>query len=188
MSTATAVEGAAPPKAGKKKLLIGAVAALLLLMLAAGGTALWMAKKRAQAEYELDGAEAAVAHDDRAAKAHDRSAEPVFVPLDPFTVNLADRTTERYAQIGISLELLDEKAAERVKAFMPAIRNNILMVLSEKRSTDLLERSGKQQLAEELRRATERALGNEAEASAKPARGESQRAVRAVQFSNFIIQ
>ena len=30
---------------------------------------------------------------------------PAFVPLDPFTVNLADREAERYAQVGITLEL-----------------------------------------------------------------------------------
>lgn len=186
MSTATAVERAAPPKAGKKKLLIAAVAMLLALMLAAGGAALWLAKKRAQAD--IDGADTAMAHDDRAAKARDPAAEPVFVPLDSFTVNLADRNAERYAQVGVSLQLYDAQAAERVKAFMPAIRNNILMVLSDKRSSDLLERTGKQQLAEELRRATERALGNEPDAPARPAGAESQRVVRAVQFSNFIIQ
>ena len=57
---------------------------------------------------------------------------PVFVPLDMFTVNLADREAERYAQIGITLELADAKAGEQMKVYMPAVRNNILMVLAHK--------------------------------------------------------
>jgi flagellar FliL protein len=110
---------------------------------------------------------------------------PVFVALDAFTVNLADREADRYAQIGISLELNDAKAGERIKQFMPAIRNNILMVLAHKRSSDLLERSGKEQLANEVLRETERALGVEPGAAPNP---DQPRPVNAVHFSNFIIQ
>ena len=114
----------------------------------------------------------------------------MFVALDNFTVNLADREAERYAQIGISLELNDAKAGERIKVFMPAIRNNILMVLAHKRSSDLLERAGKEKLAEEVLRETERALGLEPATPGKPAAkaGDEPRPVRAVHFSNFIIQ
>jgi hypothetical protein len=53
----------------------------------------------------------------------------VFVPLDPFTVNLADRDAERYAQIGVTLEIEDAKVGDQIKAYMPAIRNNILMAM-----------------------------------------------------------
>ena len=52
-------------------------------------------------------------------------------------------------------------AGERIKLFMPAIRNNILMVLAHKRSSDLLEREGKEKLAAEVLHETERALGLE---------------------------
>ena len=48
----------------------------------------------------------------KSAPKRDPKAVPVFVPLDNFTVNLADREAERYAQIGISLELNDAKAGE----------------------------------------------------------------------------
>ena len=106
----------------------------------------------------------------KAAPKRDPKAVPVFVPLDTFTVNLADREAERYAQIGISLELDDAKAGEKIKVFMPAIRNNILMVLAHKRSSDLLERAGKEKLAEEVLRETERALGLEPAAPGAAAR------------------
>jgi flagellar FliL protein len=74
---------------------------------------------------------------------------------------------------------------------MPAIRNNILMVMAHKRSSELLERAGKEKLAEEVLVETERALGFEPPAPGarkKKAADEEPRPVRAVHFSNFIIQ
>ena len=191
MSTAAAVEGAVPVKAGKKKLIIVIVAVLVLLAAVGGGVVFWL-KSRAHAAQEADEAEAgAEVTQTKAAPKRDPKVVPVFVPLDNFTVNLADREAERYAQIGISLELSDAKAGEKIKVFMPAIRNNILMVLAHKRSSDLLERAGKEKLADEVLRETERALGLEPLAPGAAARkggDDEPRPVRAVHFSNFIIQ
>jgi flagellar FliL protein len=194
MSTAAATEGAGPVKAGKKKLVLIVVAALLLLAAAGAGAAFWL-KAKAHAAQAAEDAEATEAAPEQTRgqgmPRRDPKVVPVFVPLDNFTVNLADREAERYAQIGISLELADAKAGERIKLFMPAIRNNILMVLAHKRSSDLLEREGKEKLATEVLRETERALGLEpATPGTSGARGEdeTQRPVRAVHFSNFIIQ
>jgi len=190
MSTAAAVEGAVPVKAGKKKLVIIIVAVLLLLAAAGGGLVFWL-KAKAQAAQAEDAEEGSAVAQAAAAPKRDPKVVPVFVSLDNFTVNLADREAERYAQIGISLELNDAKAGEKIKVFMPAIRNNILMVLAHKRSSDLLERSGKEKLAEEVLRETERALGLEpAMPGAAKKRGDDEepRPVRAVHFSNFIIQ
>jgi flagellar protein FliL len=191
MSTAAAVEGAVPVKAGKKKLIIIVVAVLLLMAAAGGGVMFWL-KAKAHAAQEAEAAEEGAAEaDTSAASKRDPKAVPVFVSLDNFTVNLADREADRYAQIGISLELNDAKAGEKIKVFMPAIRNNILMVLAHKRSSDLLERSGKEKLAEEVLRETERALGIEppaAGAAKKRGADDEPRPVRAVHFSNFIIQ
>ena len=189
MSTAAAAEGAVPVKAGKKKLLIVLLAMLLLLAAAGGGVVFWL-KAKAHAAREAEEAEAGVETAGvPAAPKRDPKVVPVFVALDNFTVNLADREAERYAQIGISLELSDAKAGERIKVFMPAIRNNILMVLAHKRSSDLLERSGKERLADEVLRETERALGLEPALPGKTSGdGDEPRPVRGVHFSNFIIQ
>jgi flagellar FliL protein len=193
MSTAAAVEGAVPVKAGKKKLIIILVAVLVLLAAAGGGVVYWL-KAKAHAAQEAEDAEddgTEVAHAAAAAPKRDPKAVPVFVPLENFTVNLADREADRYAQIGISLELSDAKAGEKIKLFMPAIRNNILMVLAHKRSSDLLERAGKEKLAEEVLRETERALGLEPAVPGAAKKGDHDdepRPVRAVHFSNFIIQ
>ncbi len=160
-----------PAKSGKKKKLIIIVAAVLVLALAGGGgTVYWMKKKAA------DAAAAAEAADDEggakpahAAAKGGRRTPPLFLPLDPFVVNLADREADRFAQIGITLEVDDDKFADEMKAYMPAIRNGILMVLAHKTSQQLLERSGKEALAAEIMREAVRPMGIQIEAEPKPA-------------------
>jgi flagellar FliL protein len=208
MATAQPTVDAAPRKGKGKKLLVILVAVLLALSAIGGGGLFYLTKKKAQqeeAEYYEDEEPAA-----RAAKApkRDLSVKPVFVPLDLFTVNLADRDADRYAQITIALELRDEKSAEVIKNHMPIIRNYILMTLSYKTAAELLERDGKKRLAQELNREIARALGLQVaeEAGAAPAsapagedgappprrkpklKPEEISPVVGVHFSNFIIQ
>jgi flagellar FliL protein len=93
---------------------------------------------------------------------------------------------------------------------MPAIRNNILMAIADRSAGELLGREGKARLAERVKRETARALGyqipaeeaeapaaisEEDKAKAKPKpkpkgkkKGEPALPIRAVHFSNFIIQ
>ncbi len=199
MSTATAVEAPAPAR-GKKKLII-IVAAAVLALAAAGVAAAFLMKKGADAELAEDGDEADPA---QTAAGPGTLAAPVFVPLDPFTVNLADRQADRYAQVGVTLQIDDSKTGDQIKAFMPAIRNNILMAIADRTAADLLGREGKALLAERIKRETSRALGYEVEDEAidaeaggevSPAKPRKKRKpaapplpVKAVHFSNFIIQ
>ncbi|WP_088281882.1 flagellar basal body-associated FliL family protein [Ideonella sp. A 288] len=205
MSAAAAEVAEAPPKGGGKKKLIIIIAAVLLLVLVGGGAAFFMMKKKAAAAEdgeEGDGhAPAAAAH----APKHEvkPGTPPVFVPLDPFTVNLADKETERYAQVGITLEIDDAKTGDTLKAYMPAIRNNILMLLSHKTAAELLSREGKLKLAKEIRREALMPLGIEVEdeedEEAAPAeeppkkkkkkkKAPASYPVKAAHFSNIIIQ
>jgi flagellar protein FliL len=175
----TDVPAQAAPR-GKKKLLVMGLAGALVLAAGGGGGAFWWTQKkaaeRAAAEADAeDGAAAAPADDKKAA----RPGPPVFVVLEPFTVNLADRDAERYAQVGITLEVDDAKVGDQVKQYMPAVRNNILLVLADKTAAELHAREGKRKLADEVLREAVRALGGD-DAAAEP--------LRAVHFSNFIIQ
>ena len=204
MSTATAVEGAAPPKGGKKKLIV-LLAVVLLLVLAGGGAAVYVLKQRAHAEQDADD-DADGAHPKAAAR-RDPKAVPVYLALDSFTVNLADREAERYAQIGVTLEIEDAKTGDQIKTYMPAIRNNILMAIADRTAADLLGRDGKTRLAQRIARETSRALGYAVEdepgdeaataeddhaPAKKPAKKRKKSSeplpVKAVHFSNFIIQ
>jgi flagellar protein FliL len=202
VSTAAAVADAGAPKKGKKKMIV--ILAAVLALAGAGGGAVLMMKKKAQdaaAESEDGEAEHGGSHA-KAASKRDPKAVPTFVPLDPFTVNLADREAERYVQVGITLEVDDAKVGEQIKNYMPAIRNNILLALADKTAAQLMERDGKAKLAEQVRRETARAMGyevsdpdeEEAEDDDKPkkrkkkAKKEAPLPVSAVHFSNFIIQ
>ena len=129
-AAAAAPEAGAPPK-GKKKLLV-IIIAVVLLVVVGGGAAMLLMKKKAHADDGEDGADAEHAAPAKVVVKHDPKHVPTFVPLDPFTVNLADRDAERYAQVGITLEVGDPKVGDQIKAYMPAIRNNILMALAEK--------------------------------------------------------
>ncbi len=201
MSAAAAAE-ARPPAKGKKKLIIIIIAVAAIVLLGGGGGAVFMIKKKAAAEAE--GGDAPASHKAAAAK-RDPKALPVFVPLEPFTVNLADRNADRFAQIGITLEVEDNLTSDQIKNYMPAIRNNILMLLADRTAAELMGRDGKSKLAERLRKESSRALGFEVEddeeveeadadkAEAKPKKKKKKKVaavlpVKAVHFSNFIIQ
>jgi len=156
----TAPEGAAVPvKKGKKKLIVILAAVLVLLLAAGGGAVVYMKKKAA---HDAEASDDSAASEHKAAKP-DLKHPPTFLPLDPFVVNLADRDADRYAQIGITLEVEDAHFAEELKAFMPAIRNAILMILSHKTSRELLDRAGKEELAAEILRESSRTMGIDVE-------------------------
>ena len=195
MSAAATVVEAPPPVQGRKKLILIVAAVAVLLLALAGGGAWLLMKKSASARAEAEGDFAEPAH----AEARGARSVPAFVPLDPFTVNLADRDAERYAQIGITLEIDESKTADRVKAFMPAIRNNVLMAIADRTAGELLGREGKALLAERIVREASRAMGHAVPEEA-PAQGDDAPAprrqrrdaeplpIRAVHFSNFIVQ
>lgn len=198
--SAAAAEAAPPPakkprrKLPKKLLVILAIVGVLL----AGGAAatVFVLKKKAAYAAALAGEDGALPAEEAAAlqpaSRRDPGTPPSFLPLDPFVVNLADREQERYAQIGVTLQIDEPEAAERLKAYMPAIRNGVLMILAHKSSAELLERAGKEQLAAEIMREAVRPLGielpPEGAASGRARVPGVHNPVEKVHFSSFIIQ
>ena len=83
---------------------------------------------------------------------------PVFMNLEPFTVNLLEEGGEHYLQTSIVFQVADEKAMETMKAYLPVIRSRILMLLSSKRPSDLSSPAGKAKLVEELTQAVRESI------------------------------
>ena len=163
---------AAPPPKGRMKLVIGiAVAVLLAGGAAAGGTWFLLGKKGAEG-----GAPAAEAK----AEEDTRHADATYLALENLIVNLADPGGERVAQIGITLDVKDEKTAARLKTLMPVVRSRMLVLVSQRSSEELLKRDGKEKLAEDITAEVGRVLNPEA--------GRGGNAVRGVLFSSFIVQ
>lgn len=189
---------AKPGNAKKTMMLIG----LAVVLLAGGGGAAWWFLGRGAPD-EAAAAEAAEAK---------RIAARQFVTLDPFVVNLADRQSERYAQIGVVLEVEGKDANQKLSSKMPAVRNEILLLISSKLAADLVTREGKEALAAEIAIAAARPLGwtppqepepeppppppkakgEKAKAAAKPARPAPPppppNPVAQVHFASFIVQ
>jgi flagellar FliL protein len=186
---------AAPAKS--KKLII--IVAVLALLLVAGGAAAWLllAKRHAGDEEEAPA---------RTAQVASPKTPPTFLPMDNMVVNLADPGGDRFAQVGITLELADAKTAELVKTYMPSIRSSVLLLVSQRTTDELLTREGKEKLALDVRREVSRPLGftvpkprkrpasrdpedeYEDDEDAPPRPRADNNPVRQVLFSSFIIQ
>jgi flagellar protein FliL len=209
MSAAAAAADATPVRSGGKKKLVVMVAVAAIVLGGGGvGVLVYMKKQKAAAEAAAaaEDGDADPAAPVKAEKKRDKNFHPVFIPMDPFVVNLADHEADRYAQIGIVLEVPDEHVGEEIKTYLPAIRNNILLLLAHKSSADLAGGDGKELLAKQIRREALKAMGEEVddEDDAPAAQGASAPAaarkkkkkqadaadapIRSVQFSSFIIQ
>jgi len=179
---------ASPPTGGKgKKKLIIILVAVVVLLVAMGGGGFFIWKKKAAAAAEAAAAaDSEDGHPVAESKEHKDHGPPIFVPLEPFVVNLADKGTDRYAQVSVTLQVENSKVSDDLKIYLPAIRNNILMILAHKTSEELMDRAGKDVLAEEILRESTRPL-KESQDPKKKDSG-AYRPILKVHFANFIIQ
>ena len=156
-----AADDALAPRPKKTILVIGIVVVLLGIALA-GGAIVFFKQRAAHASAAAGDDDAATSEAAAATATHiDPKNVPIYLPLDPFIVNLADRDADRYAQIGVTFELESNAAGEQIKAYMPAIRNAILLVLANKTAKELMYREGKELLAQEILREAVRPMGIE---------------------------
>ncbi|ACS85346.1 flagellar basal body-associated protein FliL [Musicola paradisiaca] len=79
--------------------------------------------------------------------------EPVFMPLDTFTVNLVnpDNNPDRVLYIGFTLRLPDEETKGRFTRYLPEVRSRLLLLLSRQNAVALANEQGKQKLIEEIK-------------------------------------
>ena len=82
------------------------------------------------------------------AKKKAKESAPVYVALDPFTVNLIPEQTDQFLQLVLSIEVEDVVAGDRVKMYTPKIRNNVMLLLSSKKASELLTKEGKEALGQ----------------------------------------
>lgn len=163
---------AAPAKPKSKKLLVivlGAVALLLVLALAA----FFLLQPAAEEELGPDGQPLAAAATVQ--------APPAFLPLENMVVNLADPGAMRFAQLGVTLQLADAATSDRVTAFMPAVRNGMLRLASQRTAEQLLTPAGKDALAADI-------LAMVRETTGLPDRATTPSPVQAVLFTSLIVQ
>lgn len=171
-------EAVEPPKS-KKMLVI--VAVLVVLGVALAGGWFYLSKQNAALDEEEEEEVVAVA---------EPSGPPTYLPLDNMVVNLADPGGERVAQIGITLEISSPLELEKVKAYLPTIRSDVLLLVSQRTADELLSREGKEKLAADVQAAAARHFGKPEPAKDKKKTKDASNGnpVRGVLFSSFIVQ
>ena len=178
-----AEEGVEAPKKSKKLLII-IVAAVLFLVLAGGGAAFMLLKKEPHDDEEESAEETAKP------KKKDKKGEAapsIFLNLETFTVNLIPETGDQYLQVIISLEISDATVEPLLKGQMPKIRNNVMLLLSSQKASQLMPKEGKEKLAADLMSEINSIL----EPPKKNKKGQTAEAsgpVKSVLFTSFIIQ
>ncbi|WP_345060237.1 flagellar basal body-associated FliL family protein [Acidovorax lacteus] len=172
------------------------IIAVLVLVLAGGGAAAFLLMGKKNAEDEEGAAPA---------RKEAPKVAPTFLPMENMVVNLADPGGDRFAQIGITVEVADAKTADQVKQYMPSIRSGVLLLVSQRTSAELLQREGKEKLAHDILREVSKPLGytvpakktrkepaaddEESEEDDRAARRKAaQNPVHRILFSSFIIQ
>lgn len=130
------------PAKGKSKLLIILLTVFALLAAGGGGAAWWFHQKATHVDEKGEGEEGKPAKKEKSTK------PPVFLTLESFTVNLAGG--DHFMQLGLVLQLKDEETSEKVKTYLPQIRNKVLLLLSSKAAEDLESPKGKQTLIDEI--------------------------------------
>jgi flagellar FliL protein len=87
-----------------------------------------------------------------AGKGEDKSsAKPaLYYAVDPpLVVNFEDGSAVRFLQISMSIMAHDEKAIDSVQKNIPVIRNNLLLLMSNRNYQTMLSREGKEKLRDE---------------------------------------
>ncbi len=87
---------------------------------------------------------AASAHGEEGVKAS------LFYPIDPpLVVNFEDGSAVRFLQISMEVMAKDQKGIDSVQKNIPLIRNNLLLLMSNRDYQSLMSREGKEKLRQE---------------------------------------
>lgn len=179
------------PSGGKPSLVKWILIGVTVLLLAGGGTAaaIYMASGGDEAAQADDGADEAKgakkgkkgkkAKKGKGEKGEKEGGGIAYLPLDPpFVVNLEKPTQARFLQVGMEVMVKNAESLDDVKKHMPAIRNNLLLLLSSQSYETLSTVEGKEAIRGTLLADIQKILQ---ERTGKPL-------VEAVYFTAFVMQ
>lgn len=159
MATSTATETTSPAGNKKQRLLIFGLLALALAGLGGGGF-FYMKSKAAPAHEEV------------------KVEEPIFVALDPFTVNLQPGGRNRFLHVAVTLKMADAKSQAQMTQYLPEVRSRVLSTLSNREAETLASPEDKTRLSGEIMQAL-----NQPFAPNLP-----QQKIASVMFTTFMLQ
>ena len=128
------------------------VVVLVLVSSAGGGVVSWVLISRSGV-LPTAGPTEAESPDDEAEALRELLANGAVLDLDPFVVNLADTDSNRYLRVTITLMIDDKTAIAHLTentAVLSKTRDVVLQILSRKRSDEIIDEVGKQDLRAEI--------------------------------------
>lgn len=124
---------------GGSRKLLWLMVVLVVVSLSAAGAALYMVMG-GQGENRASQAQASP----------ERRA-PIFLKIDPFTVNLADDVHgSRLLYAGLTLKVGDQETSDILKEHMPQVRSRLLLLFSGQEARELTSPGGKAELADKV--------------------------------------
>ena len=157
------IEPESPVVKNPKKLKL--ILIILIVMLSIGGLA-WFYLIRPAGDKEHDKEKVEV-------KA---SSPPVYLVIEPFTVNL--KPEGQFLQATFTLQMENPEELTKVKTYMPQIRSRLLLMLSNKTVEELSTLDGKEKLGAEITKLVEEPY----------IEGSAHTKVTNVFFTSFVIQ
>ncbi len=166
-----------PKKGGMMKIIL-LVNGLLLLIGIGVGVFLFMGGEDEAANPEdaemLDEAETVEGKKSKKSK-----GTPIYVPLHPaFVVNFENQEQVAFLQVDIQIMTYDSSVEQALKAHMPAVRNELLLLLGGKQYHEINTREGKRALSQEAIEVMTRVLKDVGEPSS----------IEALYFTSFVMQ
>lgn len=145
-----------PAKPNRKKLLIlggigvAAVAAIGVGVFLYLGSGKGGGPKEAQAHNAPAKEKGGKEGEKGGAKEGLKAGSPLFFPLEPFILNLADIDSNRYLKISVTLEFNDTKGTQDAEARIPQIRDAMILLMSSLTYGDIHSIEGKITLQSEI--------------------------------------
>ena len=141
---ATSTETASPPGKSKKKIFIlfGALT-LALAGLGGGGSYYYFFMKSKSAP----------------APAQMKAEAPIFMPLEPFTVNLQPGGRNRFLHVAVTLKMLDAASQAQMTQYLPEVRSRVLSTLSNREAESLATPEDKTRLSGEIMQSLSQPFG-----------------------------
>lgn len=107
-----------------------------------------------------------------------KPVKPIFVTLEPLTVNVQAEARQRFLHVGVTLKVNDEEAQARINEAMPELRSRLLLLLSNRDPAGLASVPDKLALAEAIRNELNRPV----------AKGLPPQGIEGVGFTAFVLQ
>ena len=160
---ATSTQTGVPPKKSRMRrfALIGLLAFALLAI--AAGSAYYFLGQRKNAGHGTPVAVVEV---------------PIFVALEPMTVNLQPNGRSRFLHVAVTLKMTESKSQSQVTQYLPEVRSRVLTVLSNRAADSLGTVEDRALLAETIMAA----LNQPFAANSQPQK------IAGVMFTTFMLQ